>query len=78
MSRPPSPNKLTRLNLDLSVKARERLNRLQVLIDARSMSEVLGRALAVYETILNEHTEQSEIIIRKKSGKEYKLLVVLT
>jgi hypothetical protein len=76
MPRPAKKAETIRLNLDLSQSTRERLERLQEATEARSMTEVIGRALAVYEKLVNLEGEGSELILRTKSGKELGLLLV--
>lgn len=40
------------------------------------MVECISRALAVYETLIAEQAKGSEVVIRKKDGKELGLLLV--
>jgi hypothetical protein len=40
------------------------------------MTEVISRALAVYEALVAEQAKESEIVIRKKDGKEMGLMLV--
>lgn len=40
------------------------------------MVETISRALAVYDTLVTEMAQESEIIVRRKGGKELALLLV--
>lgn len=76
MPRPNKPAGTVRVNLELSPATKERVERLQVATDARSMVEVISRALAVYETLVTENDQGSEIVVRREGGKELALLLV--
>ncbi len=66
-----------RLSLELTDQARERLERLVELADADSMTEVVRKALAVYEVVL-EHGKRDagDTILRSKNGTEQRLVVL--
>lgn len=66
------PDKV-RINLELPAKLRERIEHVKELSEAESVSEVLRWSLAVYEYLWMEKTKSSEIVIRKKNGKETEL-----
>jgi hypothetical protein len=75
----PRPNRRTetfRLNLDLTRATKDRLSRLQEQIEARSLTEVISRALAVYEKLATLERDGNELIIRQPDGKELALLLV--
>jgi hypothetical protein len=74
--RPELPLATVRINLELSLATRERLEKLQKRTDARSMVEVISRALAVYETLVDEKERGSAIVVRRLGGKEVELLIV--
>jgi len=40
------------------------------------MVEVISRSLAIYEALVAEQAKESEIVIRKKDGKELGLMFV--
>lgn len=65
----------TRLNLELTAVARERLERLVDLSDADTMTEVVRRALAVYEVVLDNQKAEGETLLRFKDGTEQRLVV---
>ncbi|MCP4550401.1 MAG: ribbon-helix-helix protein, CopG family [bacterium] len=77
MPRVASKREKTRLNLEVTRSVRERLNRLLDLCEAESLTEVIRRALATYEALLEQQASGSEIVIRPKDGggKERVLLV---
>jgi hypothetical protein len=76
MPRPQRKGDGVRLNLELTPATKERLDRLQEATEARSMVEAITRALAVYETLVKEYDRGSEIVVRRKDGKELTLLLV--
>lgn len=66
------PDKV-RINLELPGKLKERIDHVKELSEAESVSEVLRWSLAVYEYLWLEKGKGSEIVIRKKNGKEKEL-----
>lgn len=62
-----------RLNLDLTAQARARLEKLLAASDATSYSEVIRRALSLYEKILNIYRNDGKIILQHKDGTQYLL-----
>lgn len=66
------PDKV-RINLELPGKLKERIDHVKELSEAESVSEVLRWSLAVYEYLWMEKNKSSEIVIRKKNGKEIEL-----
>lgn len=66
------PDKV-RINLELPAKLRERIEHVKELSEAESVSEVLRWSLAVYEFLWMEKSRSSEIVIRKKNGREAEL-----
>lgn len=65
-----------RLNLEVSPHVRERLERLREDTEAESLTEVIRRALAVYESLAEVAGSTKRIIIRDKNGDERELLLV--
>jgi len=53
MPRPPSSQKRYRLNLEFPEKMRERIESLRVLTEADSITEVIRRALILYDFVLS-------------------------
>jgi hypothetical protein len=65
-----------RLNLEIAPAVRDRLERLRDETEAESLTEVIRRALAVYQVLVEESRGTKEIIIRSKDGSEQTLLLV--
>lgn len=63
MPRLPKPQATTRLNLQLTTQVRERLESLQEKTEADSLTEVIRRALAVYEFLLHEKAAGNRVLI---------------
>ncbi len=76
MARPTKTAGTVRINIELSPATKDRLERLQKATESRSMVETISRALAVYDTLVTEMAQESEIIVRRKGGKELALLLV--
>lgn len=64
------------LNLRITKKVQKRLKRLQILGDIPSTSEVVRRALAVYETLLEHYVTGGGIVLVSRDGKQEKYLVM--
>jgi hypothetical protein len=60
----------SRLNLVLSDKSKERLDRLMRLTEADTNAEVIRNALRLYESIINHTLEGKEFLIRDKQTGE--------
>ena len=70
MARPARKEKKERLNLDLPKVVKLRLEELRDSTHADSLSEVVRRALAVYELISRENAAGSTFVIRAEDGTE--------
>ena len=57
-----------RLTLEVSASVRARMNRLRDRSDATSITEVLRRALATYEVLLDTNDAGHDIIVRSPEG----------
>lgn len=69
MPRPASKEARVRLNLDLPERVRERLERVRELSEADSLTEVIRRALTVYDTLLTTTREEgAKIKIHNSDG----------
>ena len=62
-----------RLNLDMPEKTREQLEGLRERTDADSLSEVVRRALAVYDFLWERKAAGSVTIVRSSDGSETQL-----
>ena len=71
MPRPASKEAKVRLNLDLPERVRERLERLQDMSEADSLTDVIKRALSVYDALLTTIQEEGgKVVLRKPDGTE--------
>ncbi len=70
MSRPVTPGgRKTRLNLAISPQVKARLDDIQQLTGADSMTEVIRRALAVYERIVEMDKDGCKLRVEDPNGK---------
>ena len=75
MPRPPASQIKKRLNLELSQSVRERLERLRDETEADSLTEVIRRALAVYDLLWEQRKKGWETVIRRDSSERTVLIV---
>ena len=73
MPRPPSTERRVRLNLEVTERVRERLHKIKALIEADSITEVIRRALFVYEFVLKT---RGRLVIRSKDGTERDVILL--
>ena len=59
-----------RLNLDMSAETKERIEALRDANGIESLSEVVRRALAVYELVMSKQAEGIAIVFKPKEGPE--------
>ena len=69
-------NERVRLSLDISAQVKEKLESLETRTDAGSITEVIRRALAVYDLIIAQQEESGKIIFRYADGVEEVLRVL--
>ena len=67
MPRPTKVDKsdLKRVQMDLAPKSLGRLKKLQEVTEAASYAEVVRNALRLYETLVEEHIDGAELMIKK-------------
>ena len=70
----PSPK--IRLNLDLSPRAKERIEDLRTRSDAESLVEVVRRALALYDKLLTIDEKEGKIIFENPDGTQERLHIL--
>jgi hypothetical protein len=76
MARPPSTHRKQRLTIELAIPVRERLDDLKERTGAESVTEVIRRALAVYDTILTiSSNREDRLLLRNQRGEERILLI---
>jgi hypothetical protein len=77
MPRLKHPNEKTRLHLDIAKPTRERIERLQQVTEADSLTEVVRRSVTTYEALYLESKElRGRIVIRYPDGSEKELILV--
>lgn len=76
MGRPESLDKRVRLNLEVGARTKERLVRLQLATEADSMTEVIRRALEVYEALVVAKVAGATLVLRR-TGKPDERVTVL-
>ena len=62
-----------RLNLDLSERTREQLEDLRKMTNADSMSEVIRRALCIYDYLWQEHLADRQLIEDSFSVRDHRV-----
>ena len=68
--------KTERLNLRISPNEAAKLKALVAQTDASSSTEVIRRALAVYEHLWQAKDAKKEVVIRDEDGDESKLMLL--
>ena len=63
------------MNLEMSPQVRKKLERISSTTD-ESLSQVVRRSLAIYDMLLTETEQGSEIIIRSDDGTEKHVVIV--
>ena len=69
MPRPKKSGPTTRLNLEMNVAVRERMERLRDVTDAESLTEVIRRSLAIYEVLWDAKHDGGRVMIRSNDGE---------
>ena len=64
-----------RLNLDLTPQVKERLRHLQDRTDSASLTEVIRRALALYEIAIAHLEKNGRIVLENKDGSTETLTI---
>jgi hypothetical protein len=77
MARAASDGRKVRLTIDLPARSRERLERLREETEADSLTEVIRRALAVYEQLQRTQRHGGAIILRSRNGLPDRELVIV-
>lgn len=76
MPRAANPDAKARLNLELPERVRARLEQLRMMSEADSITEVVRRALAVYDVLLTAVRERGErLILRSSDGTEREVII---
>ncbi len=70
MPRPPKNAETSRLSLELDVKVRQRLEELRTLLNADTLTEVVRRALTLFDRVATaKKAGGATVIIRDKDGE---------
>lgn len=65
-----------RLNLELTENVVDRLERLRELSEADSRTEVIRRALSVYDLLLEQSNQGATLILRYEDQSEKEVLLI--
>jgi hypothetical protein len=76
MARPKRPTPARRLNLEIPDAQNQRLETLKEKTEAASLTQVIQRALAVYDLVITEKFRGSTVIIRDAEGKDRELILM--
>jgi hypothetical protein len=76
MARPKNTKNRKRLSLETSEEVRTRMERLRDCTGAETITQVICRALAVYELLIGEQRKGGAIVVRQKDGHEKEVLLV--
>lgn len=66
----------TRLNLELSTQARERLESLTTRSDTSTLTDVVKRALYLYDVLLTHQQSGGSVVLKDVEGHEQRLILV--
>jgi hypothetical protein len=77
MARTAKKEPTRRLTIDLTEPARERLEQLRATAEADTLTEVVRRALAVYEKLWSVQKRTGQVVIRGENGEPDRELVLL-
>jgi hypothetical protein len=65
-----------RLSLDVTPKIREQLDHLETQTEAGSITEVIRRALALYDLVVEHQSEGGKLVFRDAAGNDELLRVL--
>ncbi len=69
MGRPKSMQGRRRINLELTSKTFDNIDRLQELSNAASKTEVIARALALYDVVLEHRNTGGRVVLEKDDDR---------
>lgn len=69
--------KKIRLNLDLTATVKDQLDKLQIRTEASSLTEVIRRALAVYDLMIEQEEMNGKIFLEDKNGERERLRIIV-
>lgn len=68
--------KKVRINIEVSPRVREKLGELQKRSEASSLTEVIRRALALYDLAVETVDQGGQLVIEHKNGTEERLVLL--
>lgn len=75
MTRPARKKPTSRLTLELAQAVRDRIELLKDRTEAESISEVIRRALAVYELLWTQREKGNRVVIEGESGSKIEIIL---
>lgn len=69
-------NETVRVSLRLSKEVKAHLDDVCERSSSESLTEVIRRSLALYDTLLDESSNGSTVILRDKEGKEKEIMLI--
>ena len=72
----PTTNERIRLNLAITPTVHDRLQRLREISGSETATEVVRRAMAVYDLVLTHVAEGGEVILRHPDGREETVRII--
>lgn len=75
MGRPAKNQPTRRLNLEMTEDVRQRLERLRMETQADSLTEVIRRALALYDLIVTERARGEKMVFKGAKGAEREVVL---
>ena len=76
MARPAKNHPTSRLNLEMGESARQKLETLRDQTQANSLTEVVQRALAVYEYLHAEKKKGNTLVVKNQDGAEKEVVLL--
>lgn len=71
-----SETRKARLTLEVPAKTRDQLTDIVERSGASSLTEVIRRALALYDLVLEHNSEKGTLVLRHKDGREEVLRII--
>lgn len=65
-----------RLNLEISTAVRDNLTRLKESSGSSSVTDVIRQALALYDMVLTEYTNDGHVVLKRSDGTEERLRIL--
>jgi hypothetical protein len=72
----PTTNERIRLNLAITPTVHDRLQRLREISESETITEVVRRAMAVYDLVLTHVSAGGDVILRHPDGREETVRII--